>query len=179
MSSTRFAAFAAALAQEPHTQRELADLAPSWRSAIEPLLADLRKLDPHASAIAVEPIAALESLCDGPDVDDWIEGLPEPRWRSALTEELLRRTCTVRFAGGTSDPLTQVETGMAAATMLATAADTVQDAVCEALWRAWPPCELHQHPLAVRLVPEGVFWVCPTVAEHRYPIGSLPASDRL
>ena len=53
------------------------------------------------------------------------------------------------------------------AEQVAEAADRVQEWEVEELWRSaptnWPRCPRHPatHPMAVRLQPDGVWWVCP------------------
>jgi hypothetical protein len=52
-------------------------------------------------------------------------------------------------------------------------AHQVQDDVTDEIWRAWPVCPGHPHPMTPTVERETAMWACPAEAEIALPIGQL------
>jgi len=52
-------------------------------------------------------------------------------------------------------------------------ASQVQDDVIDEIWRAWPVCPAHQHPMSPRVVEGTAMWTRPAAADVAVPIGRL------
>ena len=80
-----------------------------------------------------------------------------------------RENVVAGVGAGDDPPTTRAEVEEA----LATIADYLQEHVIDELFRAWPKCPDHEHPLSSAVVDGKAVWRCPAEVARVWPIGSL------
>lgn len=61
------------------------------------------------------------------------------------------------------------------AEMAAEVASQIQDDVIDELWKAWPRCPSHEHPMSPTVEGSIAVWMCPANDDVATPIGELGA----